>query len=450
MVSDQQARRLEDAVRSGDKVSAEAVLEGLRPQEMAHLFALMPARDSTRLLELLDSEDAADVVDHIPDSQAAELIEDVDPQTAAAILTELPAHEQADVIGAMHGREAEAVLSSMELGNAETVRSLAAHPEGTAGALMEVELLAFDQHITVAEVVSDLQSNAQRYRELEVQYLHVLSSGRLTGLVPLRELVLSEPSTSLLEIVIPDPTSVSVGASLEELVDTFDGVRFLSLPVVDEEGGLLGLVRRSSVEHALAAKAEGDYRKSLGIVGGEELRSLPYLTRSRRRLSWLSINVVLNVLAASVIALYQDTLAAVIALAAFLPIISDMSGCSGNQAVAVSMRELALGLVEPREAFRVLRKELILALMTGSVLGSLLGLVAWLWQGNIYLALVVGLALAGNTVIATSMGGVLPLVLQRLGRDPALASGPILTTVTDICGFFMTLALATYWLAHLM
>jgi magnesium transporter len=148
-------------------------------------------------------------------------------------------------------------------------------------------------------------------------------------------------------------------------------------------------------------------------------------------------------IAASVIAMYQDTLAAVIALAVFLPIISDMSGCSGNQAVAVSLRELTLGLVKPFEVLRVVAKEASVGVINGLALGSLLSVGAFVWKGNPYLGLVVGGALAINTVVAVSLGGALPLVLKRLRVDPALASGPILTTVTDMFGFFIVLSLAT-------
>ena len=186
-----------------------------------------------------------------------------------------------------------------------------------------------------------------------------------------------------------------------------------------------------------------------GIVGGDEIRTLPIITRTRRRLSWLSINIVLNLIAASVIALYLDTLGAVIALAVFLPIISDMSGCTGNQAVAVSLRELALGIVKPYEALHVLKKEISVGLLNGIALGSLLGGVAWLWKGNPYLGLVVGGALVLNTLIAVSIGGSVPLLLKRFGVDPALASGPILKTVTDICGFFLVLSFAALMLQQL-
>ena len=154
----------------------------------------------------------------------------------------------------------------------------------------------------------------------------------------------------------------------------------------------------------------------------------------------------LNILAASIIAFHQDTVRSVIALAVFLPIISDMSGCSGNQAVAVSMRELSIGTVKPREVFRVWYQEISVGVVNGISLGLLIAAAAYLWKGSVYLGIVVGGALAINTLIAVSIGGTVPLILKKYGMDPALASGPILTTITDMCGFFLTLTLAAQML----
>ena len=176
---------------------------------------------------------------------------------------------------------------------------------------------------------------------------------------------------------------------------------------------------------------------------------MPVRVRSRRRLSWLSINILLNIAAASVIAAFEETLAAVIALAVFLPIVSDMSGCSGNQAVAVSMRELTLGVVRPRDLLEVLGKEISVGVVNGIALGLLIALVAIAWKGNPYLGAVVGTALALNTIIAVSIGGSIPLALKGLGLDPALASGPVLTTVTDMCGFLLVLSLAAAAMSQL-
>ena len=152
----------------------------------------------------------------------------------------------------------------------------------------------------------------------------------------------------------------------------------------------------------------------------------------------------------AVIAVFQDTLSAVIALAVFLPIISDMSGCSGNQAVAVSIRELTLGLVKPYEFLRVLAKEAPVGLMNGLALGAILAGVAFLWQGNVYLGAVVGAAMMLNTLVAVVLGGLIPLALKAAKQDPALASGPILTTVTDMCGFFLVLSFASAILPRLV
>jgi magnesium transporter len=212
---------------------------------------------------------------------------------------------------------------------------------------------------------------------------------------------------------------------------------------------LLGAIRRRAVFDAITERADESYLKSQGIVGGDEFRSMPLYVRSGRRLSWLTVKIFLNLASASVIALYEGTLAAAFTLAVFLPIVSDMSGCSGYQAVAVSMRELALDIIKPSDVARVCLKELLLGLVTGVLLGLLLACVAWLWKGNPWLGLVVGTALAANTVVAVVIGGALPLLLKGLRVDPALAAGPVLTTITDTGGFFLVLSLATLALPHL-
>jgi magnesium transporter len=242
--------------------------------------------------------------------------------------------------------------------------------------------------------------------------------------------------------MIADPLALADNATLDEVRAFFSSHDFYGVPVVDPTGRLVGILRHSAVNEAVAERSDDAFLKAKGIVGGEELRTMPLLQRSRRRLAWLSINIVLNVIAASVIAFYQETLAAVIALAVFLPIISDMSGCSGNQAVAVSMRELSLGLVRPSEVWRVWLKEISVGAINGLALGVLIAALAWGWKGNPVLGLVVGGALLLNTVVAVSIGGTVPLLLRRFGVDPALASGPILTTVTDMCGFFLLLSIA--------
>ncbi|MDH3245080.1 MAG: magnesium transporter [Saprospiraceae bacterium] len=246
-----------------------------------------------------------------------------------------------------------------------------------------------------------------------------------------------------------DPFAVRYDATMDELVDFFDQNDFFGVPVVDERHFLMGVVLRRDVLEAQAEQAAQEHLESQGIVGGDEIRTMPVLLRSKRRLSWLSVNILLNIVAASVIAYHQDVLSSVIALAVFLPIISDMSGCSGNQAVAVSMRELSLGVVRPGEALRVWYQEVSVGVINGTVLGILIGIAAWIWKGNIILGGVVGAALAINTIVAVSIGGTVPLLLKKFNMDPALASGPILTTITDMFGFFLALTFASLTLTHI-
>jgi magnesium transporter len=357
---------------------------------------------------------------------------------------------QADILGELELDEANAILEQMTTEEAEDVRKLLTYGANTAGGIMVTECLAYPDTATIQGILDDMRANAQQYADYSVQYIYVLGAGRtLAGVLRIRDLVLTAPDANLKDIMIREPVCAYVDAKLQSLKETLDRHGLFGIPVIDEAGVFVGIVRRAAVEVALARQGNRRFLRFSGIVGGEEFRTMPVLERVRRRLSWLSVNIVLNLLAASVIAYYQDTLAAVIALAVFLPMISDMSGCSGNQAVAVSIRELSLGLVRPGEILRVVRQEILVGLLNGLALGTLLGAVALVWKGNLYLGLVVGIALAANTIVSVSMGGLLPLVLKKFRLDPALVSSPMLTTVTDMCGFFLVLSLATAVLDHL-
>lgn len=442
--------RLSSLIEKGDVQAMRALLDELESFEIARAISRLTVDDRTLLLELLEPTEAAAVLEGVPEAQAADLIEQMAVEDAAAILDEIRSDHQADLLGQMAEPDAKAILEKMAPEEATDARRLLDYAENTAGGLMMTEYLAYPEDWSVTDLVKDLETKREGYADYSVQYLYVVDEKeRLVGVLPIRDLVFSTARRKLSSVMIREPLSLGLGASLDEVEQFFDRHSFLGAPVVDEDGRLVGVVTRSAAKGASGEKVARQFLGVSGIVGGEEFRTMPLLARSGRRLSWLTINIVLNILAASVIALYTDTLAAAIALAVFLPMISDMSGCSGNQAVAVSMRELTLGLVRPTEAIRVIGKESAVGILNGVVLGSLLAVVAIGWKGNPYLGLVVGAALAANTIVAVCLGGVLPLVITRLKLDPALVSGPVLTTVTDVCGFFFTLGFATLMLDKL-
>ena len=435
----------------GDAEALEQYVDQLSTSDQALALSRLDARQTPQVLETLPPDEAAELLSHLSETQAAQAISMLKATSAAAIVHELPSNERADVLGDLDEEHAEAILDELPSDEANATRELTTYDDDEAGGMMVCELLRFDDRQTVAEVIEQLADEHERHDDMDVRYGYVCdSNGRLVGVLPMQNLLFVKRFSAITEVMIADPLSIRDTTSLEELIEFFETHEFLGVPVVDDNGTLLGVVRRTAVDYEAVRAAESDYLKSQGIVGGEELRTMPLWLRSRRRLSWLSINIVLNVGAAGVIAMYQETLQSVIALAVFLPIISDMSGCSGNQAVAVSMRELSLGLVRPGDVFRVWRQELFVGLINGTALALLVALVAFLFNGNPYLGLVVGLALFVNTLIAVSIGGTVPLLLKRLGFDPAVASGPLLTTVTDMCGFFLVLGLATAMLSRLV
>ncbi len=436
-------------IRDGDAEQIEDYLETLDARETARAVCDLSDEQQAAMLTTLQPAVAAEVLEGLPDVEIVEAVGLLTPETAAAILHEMPSDEQADVVAALDDDDAEAVLAAMDPVEAKRLKELAAYPPDSAGGLMATEVVAFRSKATAPRVLQRLRDDAERLKKLDVQYAYVTDGPRrLVGVLRLRDLLFAADEQKIADIMISSPLSIQANASLQELVQLFDDYHFLGVPVTNSSGKLLGVVSREAVDNATQEQAASDFRRSLGVVE-EEIRSMPTLRRSRLRLSWLSINILLNVVAASVIACYQDTLSQVIALAIFLPIISDMSGCSGNQAVAVSMRELTLGLIEPFEVARVWAKEAIVGLLNGAALGGLLGGVAWVFSGNPWLGFVVAVALAGNTLLAVLIGGSLPLLLKRRGIDPALASGPILTTVTDMVGFFLVLSIATALLPKL-
>ncbi|MEP1095682.1 MAG: magnesium transporter [Cyclobacteriaceae bacterium] len=440
---------LEALIKKADRRQVKKYFDNLTSDEIVLLVSHLSKQDQVKLVSFLSSANAAHLISEIPEFQAKDILGRMETSGAAAVIDQLKSNEQVDLISEFEEEDATAIMAEMQPEEVEKVKKLIQYDSETAGGLMVTEFLAFDERMTVRDVVRHLREKSEEYKHYNVQYIYVTALNKFVGVIQIRDLLLNKPNELLSTIAIKNAQTVNVGDSLEQLIHFFDTYDFYGVPVLGKDKKLEGIVMRKDIRKEETELANKELLETQGIVGGEELRTMPILLRSKRRLSWLSVNILLNIGAASIIALYQDTLSAVIALAVFLPIISDMSGCSGNQAVAVSLRELALGVVKPFELRRVWFQEISVGIINGLALGGLLGLVAWLWQGNFYLGLVVGAALGLNTILAVSIGGTVPLLLKKMKLDPALASGPILTTVTDMFGFFLTLSFASSAMSHL-
>ncbi|SMX41457.1 magnesium transporter [Actibacterium lipolyticum] len=441
--------QLRAAADAKDAQTLNALLDPLPYSEALRELLNLAPEERDVVLSLVSPELAAELVEEAPHEMGADLIERLEASRAVEILDEMDSDIQADLLGDMEDADAEAILSEMDAEDAADVRRLVEYDDDTAGGLMMSEVFKFSDTQTVGNVLKQLASDDEDFDRYRGQHPYIMDAqGHPVGVVSLRGLLTAKRSMPLTSIMV-EPMTVDVSTSLETLDDIFNEHPFLGIPVVEADGRLVGVVLRTAVSQALLERSESETLKLQGVVG-DELRSMPTWLRSKRRLAWLSANIVLNIIAASVISAYEETLTAVIAIAIFLPMVSDMSGCSGNQAVGVTMRELSLGLVRPVDAMRVWMKEISVGVINGIALGILIGIVAWIWKGQPALGLVIGLALALNTMLAVSIGGVVPLLLKRLGQDPAAASGPLLTTVTDMAGFFFVLSLATLMMPWLI
>ena len=376
---------LEQLIEDNNFDSLKEYTNLLSQDEMIHALFKLSQKDQELLISNLDPAKAADLLDNIPTSYAADVLGHIQPNQAASIVAELDSDDRVDILQEIEEGEAEKILDEMDDEDADNVRRLIDYPSDVAGGLMMTEFLSYPKHYKVSEVVKDLTERPDDYALYNVQYLYVIHGAhKLLGVIRLRDLVFSDPETYINDITI-DAKTVLASTTIDELVEFFDENEIYACPVVDEHNTLLGVIRKSAVDSAISDKLEIDHQKSQGIVNGEELRSMNTLSRSKKRLSWLSVNILLNICAASIIAMFEDTLTSVIALAVFLPIVSDMSGCSGNQSIAVSMRELTLGIARPSDMFRVWLKEISVGAINGLMLGILLGVVTWLWKGNVYL-----------------------------------------------------------------
>lgn len=424
-----------------------ALLRDAPPGESARLVTRLDRDQQRQLLTLLPVSDAVQVLRELAPAQAAELLGELAPEQAARLVLLFPSNEQADLLGDM-GARGEAILAALPPEAAQRVRRLRAYPPDSAGGLMVAEFLAYPQDQRVGNVIDDLRAHAGEYSQMQAQHAYIIDDAqRLVGVLRLRDLLLLDPNESVSRAMTPQPRRVRFDASMDELLRFVDRYPFFGVPVVDEEDRLLGVALRADIEEATSERADRRMLLMSGVWGGEEARSMSWGSRVLRRAPWLGVSLGLSLLAASVIGCYQETLSATIALAVFLPVISGMGGNSGNQALAVSIRELSLGLLQPQEFLWVVMKEASVGVTNGLLLGLLVATLCFAWQRSFRLSFVVGAAIALNTLVAACLGGIVPLLLKRLRLDPALASGPILAAVNDLCGFLFALALADLLLA---
>ncbi len=391
------------------KLAMESASE-LGPERGALLLAGKSAEDIAGLMQEIASDDAAALIDYLPDDLSREVLE---------------------------------LMRRRESGQVESLLDFA---EQTAGRIMNPNVFALSEDLTVAEAVSALQSaiNVEM-----VFYLYVVDARRhLVGVTSLRRLLLVSPETPLKRIMTPDVFSVRVDTDQEEAARLVASYNLLAIPVVDEENKLAGVITVDDVIDVLKDEATEDLYRLAGVSGDERIET-PAFEALKKRLPWLGVNLVTAFLAASVVAAFEHTISQATALAVFMPIVAGMGGNAATQTLTVIVRGLALGDLSWANARQALFKEAAIGLGNGVVLGVVAALVAWGTKGNPVLGLLLGMAMVCNMFVAATAGTLVPLGLQALKVDPALASSVFITTFTDVVGFASFLGLATIFLRFL-
>ena len=395
--------------RSG-RLAMEAVSE-MGPEEGAKLLTGRSAEEIARLLQEIPSDDAAALMNYLPEELSTEVLE------------------------LMRRRESGQVESLLEYG------------ERTAGRIMNPQVFALSEDLTVGEAITALQSS----RDVEmVFYLYVVDARRhLVGVTSLRRLLLVSPETPLKRIMTPELTSVRVDTDQEEVARQVASYNLLAVPVVDEENKLVGIVTVDDVIDVIKDEAAEDLLRLAGVSGDERIET-PVWEALRKRLPWLGINLATAFVAASVVAMFESTIQQVTALAVFMPIVAGMGGNAATQTLSVIVRGLALGEVSFASARKALAKEAAIGLGNGVVLGLVAAGVCVVTRQDPMLGLVLGMAMLVNLFVAATAGTMVPLGLKALKVDPALGSSVFITTFTDVVGFAAFLGLATVFLRYLV
>ncbi len=432
-----EANRVEEAI---------AALTHLHPVDRADAFADLDDQDQAAILPKLDINDTADLLEELDDEEAADVAETLSTPFLADILDAMEPDEAADVLGDLPPRLAADALAEME--ESANVIPLLVFPDETAGGLMTTHLLTLAPEITTAEAIEYLRQTT--LGSDTPYYLYVVEKNfKLLGVVGLRDLVIADPKRRIREIMDPDVISAKTDLDQEDVARLMIRYDLAAMPVVDDAGSLRGVITYDDLVDVIEDEATEDIYRLANVPDSDLSFDSPIGLSVRRRLPWLLLSGITALFASWVISQFESLIAQVALLAAFLSVVAGLGGNTATQTLAIIVRAIALDEIEPRDAWRTLTKEAVVGLFQGLFIGAAAAVGVYLWTGNEVLGLVLGLALVGNMILATVIGTLVPLILRRLGADPALASTVLVTAVTDSVGFALFLGLASVFINYI-
>lgn len=419
--------------------------KGLRPAEVAHLLEKTPPRERQILWNLLNQELEGEVLQYLGDDAQAEILSRMDASEVLAITESLETDDMADILQQLPDRVMKELLQIMDQENRERVEQVLSYPEDTAGGLMNTDTVTIRPDITAETVLRYLR----RHKEIPetTDSLFVVSrKGSYIGVLPLTRLLTTDPDVLVREIMNTDVNAITASTPDEEVARLFEQLDLISAPVTDETGKLLGRITIDDVVDVIREDADHSLMSMAGLDEDEDTFA-PIMKTTRRRAVWLGINLITAFIASAVIGLFEDTIDKVVALAVLMPIVASMGGIAGSQTLTLVIRGQALGHLERSNIRWLFNRELVVGMLNGTLWALVVAVVAVLWFQDMTVGVVIALAIVINLVVGAMAGTLLPMILKSVGIDPALAGSVLLTTITDVVGFFAFLGLATLFFA---
>ncbi|MFC1584888.1 magnesium transporter [Fibrobacterota bacterium] len=427
-----------------DEKNYPAILELIKeshPADVAFVLNLLEDEDSCQILKLLDDEIQAEIIPELNDGKRQYMAEHLQHTELSQIVEEMESDDAADLVGLLDETIQEQVLESVEEEDAREVRELLQHEEDTAGGLMSKEVVAIEHNATVERAISEIRKAVEETEQIYNVFVVEGQTGELLGTLSLDTLVLAKPNTRVSELM-EEIRSVTTAMDQEEVANLAKKYDLVEVPVVDEGNRLVGRITHDDILDVLEEEIEEDIGKMAG-TGDEDVHGHSALEVSRKRLTWLVVGLFGGIVAAFIMSRFELALGKILLLAFFVPVIMAMGGIVGLQSSTITVRGLATGeIIQGQIAKRVMR-ELSISMITGTLCSLLLAVLIILWQGEVSLGMVVGMSMFCVMLMSTFSGTFIPVVLSRLDIDPAIATGPFVTTLNDILGLGVYFLLTT-------
>lgn len=440
-------RHLGTALNSGAIAQVRRMLNhDLQPADVAHLLESSPPKERNLLWELVDDEREGEVLQHLSDELQTDLLNQMSVEEVANAMTDLDADDVADLLQNLPNRVTREVLTTMDSQDRARVEAVLSYPEDSAGGLMNTDTVTVRPDITLETVLRYLRRH-KSLPDMTDNLLVVNRRDEFIGLLPINKILVTDGDATVREVMSTDVITINAHMEDTDVAQLFERHDLISAPVVDDQSGkLLGRITIDDVVDVIREDADHSLMSMAGLDEDEDTFA-PAFKTSRRRAVWLGINLLTAFLASAVIGLFQGTIDQVVALAVLMPIVASMGGVAGSQTLTLVIRGQAIGHIDAKNVGWLLNREFLVGLMNGTLWALVIAAITYLWFNDLHISVIIGLAIVINLVVAALSGAFLPVLLKRMNIDPALAGSVVLTTITDVVGFFAFLGLAaTFYL----